>query len=313
MHTLLFTMENPSATTEVHSNRRDDAMRAIEGIYPPPSLHWVGDGFRVAGYFSAIPSAAKKLSPFLMLDYHPAYEYPKAEGHRRGVGPHPHRGFETVTIAFQGSVAHHDSMGNGGVIGPGDVQWMTAASGILHQEYHDDAFARVGGPFQMIQLWVNLPKAHKMSTPGYQGIVSAEIGRVTLADNAGLVRVIAGEYLGTKGPAKTFTKVNLFDVQLNARGKADFAFATQDNTALLVMKGDLRIGDRTARENDFVLFANVGERIALEALTDAHFVVLSGEPIDEPIMQYGPFVMNTEREIHEAISDFRAGKFGKMS
>ena len=302
-----------SIGTNQERNDSDGQVRAIEGIYAPPAFHWVGDGFRVAGYFSAIPNAAKKLSPFLMMDYHPSYSYAPTETERRGVGPHPHRGFETVTLAFQGSVAHHDSMGNGGVIGPGDVQWMTAASGILHQEYHGEDYARVGGPFQMIQLWVNLPKAHKMSAPRYQALLSKQMGQATLANNAGLVRVIAGEYLGTKGLANTFTKVNLLDVMLNAGGMADFSFPARDNAALLVMAGDVRIGDRMASANDFVLFANVGERFAIEATSEAHIVVLSGEPIDEAIVQHGPFVMTTEREIHEAIDDFRQGKFGTMS
>src|SRR5262245_13651938 len=194
--------------------------REIEGIYAAPNLHWVGDGFRVAGYFNVIPDAARKLDPFLLLDYHPPYDYPPTLA-RRGVGVHPHRGFETVTLAFQGSVAHHDSAGNGGVIGPGDVQWMTAASGILHQEYHEAGFARTGGTFQMAQLWVNLPRKHKLAAPAYQGLLSSEMGQVTLPDN-GVVRVIAGEYRGVPGPARTFTRINMLHAHLNVDGEVDF-------------------------------------------------------------------------------------------
>ena len=309
--------KSPNRSTKVARTpqpaRSDSAPeREIQGVYPAPGLHWVGDGFRVAGYFSSIPDVVEKLSPFLLLDYHPSYTYP-ATHERRGVGPHPHRGFETVTLAWQGSVAHHDSTGRGGVIGPGDVQWMTAASGILHREYHDASYARQGGPFQMAQLWVNLPRAHKTSPPGYQGIVADQMGSVTLPNDSGLVRVIAGEYQGAKGPAKTFTPINLFDVRLNRNGKVDFSFPAHQNTALLLMEGEVSINGKTkATTNDFVLFQNVGERISIEAESEAHVLVLNGEPIDEPVVQYGPFVMNTEREIHEAISDFNRGKFGHL-
>ena len=272
----------------------------------------MGDGFRVAGYFSAIPDAAKKLDPFLLLDYHPEYDYsPTTE--RRGVGVHPHRGFETVTFAFQGSVAHHDSAGGGGVIGPGDVQWMTAASGILHKEYHEESYGRRGGPFQMVQLWVNLPRAHKLAPPRYQPIASAQMGLVTLPHGAGSVRVIAGEFEGVRGPAMTFTPINIYDARLAARGRVDFSFPAQQTAALLVMKGKITINGATeARENDFVLFKNAGERIAIEASSDAQLLVLNGEPIAEPVVQYGPFVMNTEQEIREAFADFSSGKFGYL-
>lgn len=287
--------------------------RAIEGIHPAPGLHWVGDGFRVMGYFSAHPELARKLSPFLLLDYHPPYEYPPTDNPRRGVGSHPHRGFETVTLAFEGSVAHHDSTGNGGVIGPGDVQWMTAASGILHREYHEEGYARRGGTFHMMQLWVNLPRAHKMSPPRYQGLLAEQMGHVTLPDGAGLVRVIAGEYQGIKGPARTFTPINLFDVRLREGGKATFSFPAKENAALLVMKGTLVIqGEQRATENELVVFANEGERFELEAESDTHVVLLNGEPIREPIAQYGPFVMNTKQELVQAVEDFNEGRFGQL-
>jgi quercetin 2,3-dioxygenase len=286
--------------------------RQIEGIYPAPGFHWVGDGFRVAGYFSVIPDAVRKLDPFLLLDYHPRYDYPPTS-HRRGVGAHPHRGFETVTFAFQGSVAHHDSSGGGGVIGPGDVQWMTAASGILHKEYHEEGYGRRGGPFQMAQLWVNLPRAEKMSPPRYQAITAGQMGVVNLPEGAGVVRVVAGEYHGVAGPAKTFTPINLLDARLNAGGKLELSFQAEQTAALLVMEGEVALNDSAAaRVNDFVLFENAGSRISVEARSAAQLLVLNGEPIQEPVVQYGPFVMNTQREIEQAITDFNGGKFGRL-
>jgi redox-sensitive bicupin YhaK (pirin superfamily) len=286
--------------------------RKIEGIYPAPGLHWVGDGFRVAGYFSAIRDAARKLDPFLLLDYHPEYNY-SPTNKRRGVGVHPHRGFETVTFAFQGSVAHHDSTGGGGVIGPGDVQWMTAASGILHKEYHEESYSRRGGPFQMVQLWVNLPRAHKMAPPRYQPITSDRMGLVTLPNGSGTVRVIAGEFAGVRGPALTFTPINIYDARLAARGEVEFSFPARETVALLVMKGEVAInGASKAHENDFVLFEKSGERISIVASSDAQLLLLSGEPIAEPIVQHGPFVMNTDQEIREAFADFSRGKFGYL-
>ena len=285
--------------------------RKIDGIYAPPGLHWVGDGFRVAGYFSAIPHAAKKLSPFLLLDYHPPYDYAPTE-RPRGVGVHPHRGFETVTLAWQGSVAHHDSAGHGGVIGPGDVQWMTAASGILHKEYHQADFARRGGTFHMAQLWVNLPKAHKMSAPSYQPLLAADMGQLTLPDGAGQVRVIAGELQGVRGPARTFTPIEVYDAKLAAHGALPLAFPARYNAALLVISGEVSINGQVARADDFVVFANEGEQIALQASSDAHVLVLAGEPIDEPVVAYGPFVMNSAGEIRRAMDDFEDGKFGHL-
>ena len=286
--------------------------RELDGIYRAPGLHWVGDGFRVAGYFTAIPDAVRKLDPFLLLDYHPEHHYSPTTK-RRGVGVHPHRGFETVTFAFQGSVAHHDSSGGGGVIGPGDVQWMTAASGILHKEYHEASYARRGGPFQMVQLWVNLPKAQKMAPPRYQPLTAAEMGNVELPGGAGRVRVIAGEFAGARGPAQTFTPINIFDTRLTAGGKVEFSFPARQTVAFLVMSGELAVnGSATARKDDFVLFRNAGERVSLEATAESELLLLNGEPIAEPVVQYGPFVMNTEREIEQAILDYQRGKFGHL-
>ncbi len=287
-------------------------VREIEGIYAAPDLHWVGDGFRVAGYFSVIPDAVRKLDPFLMLDYHPEYHY-EPTSRPRGVGVHPHRGFETVTIAFQGSVAHHDSAGGGGVIGPGDVQWMTAASGVLHKEYHSEAFSREGGPFQMAQLWVNLPRAHKMSAPRYQPISRDQIAVAKLPNDAGIVRVVAGEYQGVSGPALTFTPINIFDARLAAGGSVDFVFPARQTVALLVMEGEVTInGETHASKHDFILFRNQGELVSVEARSQAQLLVLNGEPIAEPVVQYGPFVMNTAREIQQAVLDLNAGRFGHL-
>lgn len=305
-----------TVTTESHSTQTPHEPagqpREIEGIYRPPGVHWVGDGFRVAGYFSAIPQAVRKLSPFLLLDYHPEYDY-SPTNHRRGVGVHPHRGFETVTLAWQGSVAHHDSAGGGGIIGPGDVQWMTAASGILHKEYHEQSYGRRGGPFHVAQLWVNLPKAHKMAPPAYQPILANQMGVVNLPGGSGVVRVVSGEYRGVKGPAKTFTPIDVFDARLRAGAKLELSFPARHNAALLVMKGEIRInGGTPGREDDFVLFKNLGERISIEASSEAHLLVLSGEPIDEPVVQHGPFVMNSGREIAQAIHDFNNGLFGHL-
>src|SRR5262245_11010653 len=288
--------------------------RRIDRVVTAPRRHWVGDGFHVFGIFNAIPDAQRKLSPFLLLDYGAPEVFPPTTNARRGVGPHPHRGFETVTIAFQGSVAHHDSTGRGGVIGPGDVQWMTAASGILHREYHEESWARKGGTMQMAQIWVNLPRAHKMDPPGYQAITADRIAVATLPNGAGTVRAIAGEYLGARGPAKTFTPVTMLDIRLAAKGSAEFDIPARHNAGLLVMQGKIRVNGEAVSENEFVVFANAGERIAVEASSDenAQMLLLAGEPIEEPVVSYGPFVMNTEGEIRQAMLDFQSGKFGSL-
>ncbi len=298
--------------TAPNDSTASKAPRRIDRVVAAPRPHWVGDGFFVSGFFNAIPDAQRKLSPFLLLDYGAPREFPPTANARQGVGPHPHRGFETVTIAFQGSVAHHDSTGKGGVIRPGDVQWMTAASGILHREYHEEDWARKGGTMQMAQIWVNLPRAHKMDSPGYQAITADRIGVVTLPNGAGTVRVIAGEYLGVRGPAKTFTPVTMLDIRLAAGGRADFDVPPRHNAGLLVMRGEISVNGEAASENEFVVFANAGERIAVEAKSDAQLLLLAGEPIDEPVVSYGPFVMNTEGEIRQAMLDFQSGKFGKL-
>jgi hypothetical protein len=254
----------------------------------------------------------ERMSPFIMLDYNSKYHFPPSEI-PKGVGVHPHRGFETVTIAYKGKVAHHDSAGGGGIIGEGDVQWMTAASGVLHKEYHEEAFSKTGGEFQMVQLWVNLPAKDKMSQPKYQAIANSEMGRYDLPDNAGCIEVIAGNYNTVKGPASTFTPVHLQNAKLNKGGKASFSFPANYNTALLIIEGSVTVNNKDVVPTDhFVLFENKGENFTIEALENSIVLVLSGEPINEPIFPHGPFVMNTREEIIQAIEDFNNGKFGHL-
>ncbi len=247
-----------------------------------------------------------------MLDYNSKIEF-SARNEPRGVDVHPHRGFETVTIAYHGAVAHHDSAGNSGVIYPGDVQWMTAASGILHKEYHEAEFSKKGGDFQMVQLWVNLPAKDKMSRPKYQGIKYNEIAKHVLANNAGSIEVIAGAYENTKGSASTFTPLNVYNAKLNIGGKAKFSFPTNYNTGFVIIEGSIKInGNEIVHTDEFVHFKNEGTDIEIEGLENSIVLVLSGEPINEPIAQYGPFLMNKPEEIQQALSDFNEGKFGYL-
>lgn len=287
--------------------------RKIERILTPPAPHMVGDGFRVHNYIpSGIGVGFERMNPFIMMDYNSKFYFPPSD-EPRGVGVHPHRGFETVTIAYKGKVAHHDSAGNSGVIEEGDVQWMTAASGILHKEYHEENFSKEGGDFQMVQLWVNLPAKYKMSPPKYQGIVNRDIEKVELPNNSGIVEVIAGEYEGKKGSAYTFTPLHLFNVKLNKGGKATFNFPEIYNTAILVIEGNIKVNDSEEITADNLgLLSNKGERFSIEATKDSVVLVLSGEPINEPIAAQGPFVMNTRAELIQAISDFNMGKFGYL-
>ncbi len=287
--------------------------KKIEVVVPPKEAHYVGDGFRVHNF---IPSAyhldMQRMNPFILLDYNSKYYFPPSDK-PRGVGVHPHRGFETVTIAYHGRVAHHDSSGNSGVIGEGDVQWMTAASGILHKEFHEKKYSQTGGVFQMVQLWVNLPAAYKMSQPKYQGIVNSDINKFHLSDNGGEIEVIAGQYQDVKGSASTFTPIQLQNVKLNKGAKAEFSFPANFNTALLVIEGSLKINETEIVQTDhFVLFENQGENFTVEALENAVALVLGGEPINEPIAAQGPFVMNTRAEIVQAFEDFKNGKFGYL-
>ncbi len=287
-------------------------MKNLIGVYTSPRTHWVGDGFPVRTLFS-YDNLAKHISPFLLLDHAgPAQFSPTTE--RRGVGQHPHRGFETVTIVYEGEVEHRDSTGSGGKIGPGDVQWMTAASGILHEEFHSEAFARSGGALEMVQLWVNLPAKDKMADPGYQTILDSDIANIPLKDQAGSLRLIAGEFEGRTGPARTFTPIDVWDMRLNGGKLLTLDLHEGRNTALVVLRGTVQVnGQELVREGQLALFERAGQQLSLEANNDAVVLLLSGEPIDEPIVGHGPFVMNSEEEIHQAFADFHSGCFGQMS
>ena len=282
--------------------------KTVLGRYGNDRGHWVGDGFPVRSLFS-YNTLGQHISPFLLLDYAgPHYFEPTSA--RRGVGQHPHRGFETVTIVYDGEVEHKDSAGNGGVIGPGDVQWMTAAGGILHEEYHSPGFAKTGGPFRMVQLWVNLPAKDKMAPGGYQGIVSADIPVVELPEDAGTARIIAGGFDGAKGPARTFTPINVWDVRLNRDAEVTLDLPEGHTAMLVVLSGHVTVnGTQDAGEAEVVLLSREGVDVSIHADGDAVLLVLTGEPIDEPIVGHGPFVMNSQDEIIQAIHDFNAGRF----
>jgi redox-sensitive bicupin YhaK (pirin superfamily) len=287
-------------------------MKKIAGVYSAPNAHWVGDGFPARSLFS-YNALGQQISPFLLLDYAGPMKFEPATK-ARGVGEHPHRGFETVTIVYEGEVEHRDSTGAGGKIGPGDVQWMTAASGIVHEEFHSHEFTRTGGNLEMVQLWVNLPAKDKMSAPGYQTLLDADIPAVALPDGAGKVRVIAGEYAGQRGPAHTFTPIDVWDVRLNAGRATKFTLVPGRTLALIVLRGTVLVNaSQVTGEAQMVLFDRAGEEIAIEANSDAVLLLLGGEPIDEPIVGYGPFVMNSEAEIHQAFEDFNSGRFGRVA
>jgi quercetin 2,3-dioxygenase len=289
----------------------ENKFRNIDAILPPPPPHMVGDGFRVHNFFPSYSKiGVQGMSPFFLLDYNSLVTIPPSDK-PKGVGVHPHRGFETVTIAYNGKVAHHDSAGNSGVIGEGDVQWMTAASGILHKEYHEKEFSKKGGPFQMVQLWVNLPAKYKMSEPKYQAIENSSMSKFNLDNEKGVIEIIAGKYKGITGSAKTFSPINVFNAKLKVGASADFNFPSSFNTGMLVISGEIKInGDKSVASDNFILFRHDGELINIEAITRSTILVLSGEPIREPIAPYGPFLMNTEAEIEKAYDDFYSGKFG---
>ena len=287
-------------------------MKKILGVYTNPNRHWVGDGFPVRSLFS-YNSHGAHVSPFLLLDYAGPHNFEPAT-EPRGVGRHPHRGFETVTIVYDGEVSHRDSTGQGGMIGPGDVQWMTAAGGILHEEFHSPGFTRTGGPFQMIQLWVNLPAKDKMAAPHYQSILSGDIPVVDLQGGAGHVRVIAGDFDGHAGPARTFTPINVWDVRLNRDAAVTLDLPEGHTTMLVVLSGQITVnGAQDARQAEMVMLDREGEGATIDAGADAVVLVLTGEPIDEPVVGHGPFVMNTQGEIRQAIVDFNAGRFGAIA
>ncbi len=287
-------------------------IKEVVGIYPPGSAHMVGDGFPVR---NMIPGSGvgEQLSPFLLLDYMGPEFFPPTD-RRLGVGEHPHRGFETVTIMYQGSVAHRDSTGSGGVIGPGDVQWMTAASGVVHEELHESEFAKRGGTLEGVQLWVNLPRSVKMSSPRYQTLVRDEIPVVELAGGAGRLRVIAGECHGRKGPARTFSPVHLYDLRLKAGHQVELSLPDGFTMSVFILQGRVVInGAQVVGEAEIALLGRKGERVAIQAEEDTTILVLGGEPIEEPVARYGPFVMNTQAELAQAVEDYRAGKMGHLS
>jgi len=287
-------------------------MKKILGVYNAPGQHWVGDGFPVRSLFS-YNTHGRHISPFLLLDHAGPMSFTPTTD-RRGVGEHPHRGFETVTIVYRGEVQHRDSTGAGGTVGPGDVQWMTAGAGILHEEFHSQAFARSGGTLDMVQLWVNLPAKDKMTTPGYQTLLRQDIPVVDLPEGAGSLRVIAGEYGGRTGPAHTFSPMDVWDLCLQQGRSTSLAFKAGRTAALVVLRGTVQVnGSEIVREAQLVMLDRDAGEVVLEANSDAALLVLSGEPIDEPIVGYGPFVMNTQEEIGQAIADFESGKFSHIS
>lgn len=288
------------------------ATKKVEIVVQPKEPHFVGDGFRVHNF---IPTGyrldMKRMDPFIMMDYNSKFYFEPIDK-PRGVGVHPHRGFETVTIAYHGRVEHGDSSGGGGIIGQGDVQWMTAASGVLHKEFHETEWAKQGGIFQMVQLWVNLPAKDKMSKPKYQAIKQKEMINIDLGEN-GLVEIIAGEYNGEKGPASTFSVVNMMNAKLKKGGKADFSFPADFNTAALVIEGSIMVnGEEKVPTDHFVLFENEGENFTIEATEESIILIISGKPLNEPIYPHGPFVMNTREEIIQAFDDYNNGKFGYL-
>jgi redox-sensitive bicupin YhaK (pirin superfamily) len=285
-------------------------LRSIESIIPPPPPHFVGDGFRVHNFFPGqIAGGMKRTDPFLLLDYGSPHVFTPTS-HRRGVDVHPHRGFETVTFAFKGSVAHRDNSGGGGIIGEGDIQWMTAGSGILHEEYHSEEFAETGGIFHMAQLWVNLPSQHKMTKPSYQAIQNKSIP--VYQGQKIEVSVIAGEYEGIKGIASTFTDIRMFLVHFEEGGEFNYEFPSSYTAIALNIEGEIGIQDDNFPTHHCALFANDGEKISMKGITSAKALILVGKPIQEEIVAYGPFVMNTREEIAKAYEDYSTGLFGAL-
>lgn len=287
-------------------------MKTVNYIFKKPATHHVGDGFIVSNYIPGQFNLQQKVSPFVMLDYNAPYDFAPSQ-HKRGVGAHPHRGFETVTLVYKGELEHRDTSGAGGKISDGEVQWMTAASGVLHEEFQSETFANNGGIQHVVQLWVNLPAKYKMSAPKYQSLTKQNIPEVKLENNGGVVRVIAGEYAGVKGSASTFSPVEMYDVRLNPGAATHFDLPENNNTIFLVTKGSITVnGDKKAHDSDLVLFNHDGRDVAITTDEESYVLVLSGAPLDEPIASYGPFVMNTKEEIIQAMEDFNSGKFGEL-
>jgi len=302
-----------SAFTDLFgTNSKFSKYRSIEGVYAPTNTHMVGDGFRVMNFFPNGKGFEERMSPFFLLDFNAEVNFPPSDI-SRGVGVHPHRGIETITFAYKGSVAHHDSAGNSGVINPGDVQWMTAGGGVLHKEYHEKNFDKKGGAFEMVQLWINLPKKHKMTPAKYQSILHKHKPKIDLPNNGGSVHVVAGEFKGLKGIANSFSPVHMYDFHLNVNGEVDFSLPANFNSCILVIDGSIIMNETTAvPENHYVQLKNEAGEIHIKANQKSILLVLSGEPLNEPYVSYGPFVMNTEEEIKQAITDYNAGKFGYL-
>ena len=286
-------------------------MKKLAFIKRSNASHWVGDGFPVQNIFS-YSDIANEMSPFLLMDYAGPADFPPTT-RKLGVGQHPHRGFETVTIVYEGGVSHRDSSGGGGSIGPGDVQWMTAASGLIHEEYHSPEFAAKGGAFEMVQLWVNLPAKDKMAPPGYQGITADQIPEVALPDQAGTARLIAGQYGDTRGPAHSFTPMNVWDLRLKANHRVTFELPEGHTTALFVLRGAIRVGEHNVGAAELAVMAREGSQLIFDVTEDSTLLLLSGAPLNEPIVGHGPFVMNSREEIAQAITDFNNGHFGQIS
>jgi hypothetical protein len=286
--------------------------RGVEGVLSPTNTHMVGNGFKVMNYYPNGKGFEERMSPFFLMDFNAEVNFP-ASDIAHGVGVHPHRGIETITFAFKGAVEHHDSKGNHGIIHPGDVQWMTAGAGVLHKEYHEQTFNRTGGAFEMLQLWLNLPKKHKMATPKYQSIVHAEKPRVVLENNMGEICIVAGEYSGVQGIASTFSPVQLWDMHLNEHADFNFQLPGNFNSGILVVDGSIIVNGKEVPENHYVQLKNEEGDIHIQAKKKCILLVLSGEPLNEPYVNYGPFVMNTEEEIRQAIQDYNAGKFGFLA
>lgn len=285
-------------------------LRPIEDSYSIEKEHWVGSGFRVRNYFPEGRNLLDRFSPFALLDYNSPKEFPPSKS-PRGIGPHPHRGIETVTLAFQGAVEHHDNAGNHGIIYPGDVQWMTAGGGIMHKEYHEKEFQLRGGVFHVIQLWISLPRVDKFTSPRYQEITNKDMGKIELPNKTGLITVISGQIKGVKGPAKTFSPINLYTVNLKSNGSVSLDERGDYNTGILIISGDVEINNSNFSENDFILFENKEGLIEIKSLSeDSKFIVLSGQPLNEPAFAAGPFVMNSQEELRQAAADYKAGKFG---
>jgi redox-sensitive bicupin YhaK (pirin superfamily) len=283
--------------------------RGIEGIFSPTNTHMVGNGFKVMNFFPGGKGFEERMSPFFLLDFNAEVNFPPSEI-SRGVGVHPHRGIETITFAYKGGVEHHDSKGNHGIINAGDVQWMTAGGGVLHKEYHEKNFDKAGGAFEMVQLWINLPKKHKMTPAKYQSIVHASKPNHKLPDKMGAVHVVAGEYKDVKGIASTFSPIHIYDIHLNPSAEFTFTLPATYNSGILVIDGAININGQEAPENHYIQLKNEAGDIHITASKKTILLVLSGEPLNEPYVSYGPFVMNTEDEIRQAVEDYNAGKFG---